>query len=52
MALFLALERGAHDGQEGIVRERLFEEVDRPFLHGLHGHRHVGMAGHDDHRQE
>jgi anaerobic selenocysteine-containing dehydrogenase len=37
--------------EQCLVAERLFQELDRPLLHGLHRQRHVGMPGDEDDRQ-
>ncbi|MNN13033.1 hypothetical protein D3C81_1260500 [compost metagenome] len=48
----LALVHGAAQAlQQGLRAERLFQEVVGALVHGLHRHRHVAMAGQEDHRQ-
>src|SRR5581483_1473926 len=42
------LERAMDPVEQGLVAEGLLQEVERTCLHRAHGHRNVGVAGHDD----
>ncbi|MNY09150.1 hypothetical protein D3C86_1420470 [compost metagenome] len=45
------VESAAARGYQPLGRERLLEEVVRALFHGLHGQRHIAVAGDHDHRQ-
>src|SRR5690606_11086936 len=44
-------ERGFDRIENGLLIERLLDEVDGARLHRFHGQRHVAVAGDDDRRQ-
>src|SRR5580704_13725116 len=50
--LSVMVERLAHTGQQGMIRDRLLKKVKRSLQHGLDGHRNLAVTGDEDERND